>query len=94
MDLPTQGHLWVESILHNDWNISATIMMKGTEVSWLLSQAIRAYQDNIEKVQEELCAYAAPLCQIAGETPLPPLRAINHEIPLIDTKKIYPWRPS
>jgi hypothetical protein len=23
-----------------------------------------------------------------------PFRVINHEIPLIDEKKIYPWRPS
>ena len=28
------------------------------------------------------------------ETDLPPFRAINHTIPLIDKSKIYPWRPS
>lgn len=30
----------------------------------------------------------------AGKTSLPPLRMINHEIPLIDPEKIYPWQPS
>jgi Reverse transcriptase (RNA-dependent DNA polymerase) len=28
------------------------------------------------------------------DLPLPPLRAINHTVPLIDENKIYPWRPS
>ena len=28
------------------------------------------------------------------ETELPPLRDINHTIPLIDESKTYPWRPS
>ena len=28
------------------------------------------------------------------EMDLPPFRAINHEIPLIDVNNIYPWRPS
>jgi len=37
---------------------------------------------------------AQPLCSQAGATVLPPLRAINHSIPLIDESKIYPWRPS
>ncbi len=29
-----------------------------------------------------------------AETPLPPLQVINHQIPLIEPDKIYPWRPS
>ena len=37
---------------------------------------------------------AQPLCSQAGATALPPFRAINHSIPLIDETKIYPWRPS
>ena len=44
--------------------------------------------------QEELMAYAEPLCRKVGKTELPPLRAINHTIPLIDEGKIYSWRPS
>jgi hypothetical protein len=38
--------------------------------------------------------YAKPICKSAEETGLPPLRAINHTIPLIDEDKILPWRPS
>jgi len=45
-------------------------------------------------VREDLKKLARPLCAKASETGLPPLRAINHSIPLIDEKKIYPWRPS
>ena len=30
----------------------------------------------------------------ASEIPLPPLRDINHEIPLRDPNKVIPWRPS
>lgn len=52
--------------------------MKGEQVSTLESH-------------EEL---AKPLCSQVGATALPPFQAINHKIPLIDEKKIYPWRPS
>jgi hypothetical protein len=48
----------------------------------------------IEAAREELIAYAEPLFQDVIKTPLPPLRAINHTIPLIDVNKKYPWRPS
>jgi len=34
------------------------------------------------------------VCEKPEETKLPPLRAINHTIPLIDEDKIYPWHPS
>lgn len=40
----------------------------------------------------ELIKYAEPLCKTASETGLPPLRAINHTIPLIDENKVYRWR--
>ncbi|KAJ6542400.1 hypothetical protein B0H10DRAFT_1673083, partial [Mycena sp. CBHHK59/15] len=48
----------------------------------------------LEGARNELRKYALPICRVAHETTLPPLRAINHTIPLIDEKKIYPWRPS
>jgi hypothetical protein len=44
--------------------------------------------------REELMAYAEPLCRNVDETELPPLRAINHTIPLIDENKTYAWRAS
>jgi hypothetical protein len=51
-------------------------------------------QTAIDQAWEELIAYAKPLCKGASETGLPLFREINHKIPLIDTKKIYPWHPS
>lgn len=48
----------------------------------------------IESAREELRQYAEPICREVWETDLPPLRAINHTIPLIDESKIYLWRPS
>ena len=48
----------------------------------------------IENAREELRQYAEPLCKEVNETGLPPFRAINHTIPLIDESKTYPWRPS
>jgi hypothetical protein len=44
--------------------------------------------------RRELMAYTMPLCRKVEETELPPLRDINHTIPLIDENKVYPWRPS
>ena len=49
---------------------------------------------NLDNTREELRQYADPLCREVDETELPPFRAINHTIPLIDEEKAYPWRPS
>ncbi|KAG6876585.1 hypothetical protein C0993_002046 [Termitomyces sp. T159_Od127] len=69
-------------------------MIEGVGVTRLSSRAMEQVDQNIEQVREELREYARPICKPAGDTPLPPLRAINHEIPLIEENKIYPWRPS
>ncbi|KAG6806414.1 hypothetical protein H0H92_011434, partial [Tricholoma furcatifolium] len=69
-------------------------MKEGTEVAKLSSRAVELYEQSLEQVRQELREYALPLCKTASETPLPPLRDINHEIPLIDEKKVYSWRPS
>ncbi|KEP45450.1 hypothetical protein V565_272390 [Rhizoctonia solani 123E] len=46
---------------------------------------------HVERNAEE----AKEICKPAnGDIPLPPFRAINHRIPLIDDKKIYKFRPS
>jgi len=68
--------------------------MRGPQVSILKSRATEVYEDSLERVCERLRELAQPLCSQAGATALPPLRAINHSIPLIDEGKIYPWRPS
>jgi hypothetical protein len=71
-----------------------SLEMCGDGVTTLASRSMSLYKDNLEKIQEELRQYARPLCKKASETALPPLRAINHQIPLINKSKIYPWRPS
>jgi hypothetical protein len=68
--------------------------VKGDRTTQVLSQAMTIEESEFEAVRKELIAYAEPLCHTAEETALPPLRAINHRIPLIDEKKIYPWRAS
>ncbi|KIN92989.1 hypothetical protein M404DRAFT_36508 [Pisolithus tinctorius Marx 270] len=68
--------------------------MRGPQVSVLESRATEVYQDSIERAQRYLQELSKPLCSLVGSTALPPFCAINHEVPLIDEKKIYPWRPS
>ncbi|EUC57545.1 retroviral aspartyl protease, partial [Rhizoctonia solani AG-3 Rhs1AP] len=47
------------------------------------------------ELREMLKEEAKEICKPAnGDIPLPPFRAINHRIPLIDDKKIYKFRPS
>ncbi|KIO06696.1 hypothetical protein M404DRAFT_66349, partial [Pisolithus tinctorius Marx 270] len=68
--------------------------MRGKQVSTLESRATEIYYESIERAKKYLQELAKPLCSQVGATALPPFRVINHEIPLIDEKKIYPWRPS
>ncbi|KIJ09137.1 hypothetical protein PAXINDRAFT_87886, partial [Paxillus involutus ATCC 200175] len=48
----------------------------------------------LNDLREQLKCEASDLCLDAMETGLPPLRAVNHTIPLIDEAKVYSWRPS
>ena len=59
-----------------------------------MAHSVAFDSDEVEAAREELRRYAEPLCKEVGETDLPPLRAINHTIPLIDENKTYPWCPS
>ena len=60
----------------------------------LLVSMMNPEDKRIESVREELRQYADPICRDISETDLPPFRAINHTIPLIDESKIYSWHPS
>jgi hypothetical protein len=64
----------------------------GTDTKYLLGAA--SFSDDVINAQNELMRYAEPLCRKVDETELPPFRAINHTIPLIDENKVYQWRPS
>jgi len=68
--------------------------IRGVEIATVKSMAAEIKEEEIEKIRQELKEEAQDLCQEALKTGLPPLRAINHRIPLIDEKKIYAWRPS
>src|SRR6202034_892579 len=68
--------------------------IEGEQVTKLTSMAADLLEEDLEKLRTELMEYASDICKDATETPLPPMRAINHTIPLIDEKKIYSWRPS
>ena len=71
-----------------------SLPMEGDGITVLASRSVQMMEDNLKQVRERLHEYAKPVCRSASNTPLPPLRAINHEIHLIDPTKIYPWRPS
>ncbi|KAJ3475739.1 hypothetical protein NLI96_g11638 [Meripilus lineatus] len=68
--------------------------IEGKRVRVLESRVADMFDDRVAIARQELRQYADPICKEASDSPLPPLRAINHTIPLIDPTKIYSWRPS
>ena len=60
----------------------------------LMTAGITLEERLLDDVREDLKRYAEPLCKEMHETGFPPLRDINHTIPLVDESKTYPWRPS
>lgn len=73
---------------------NTALPIKGAAVRTLASRSAMLRELNLEEAREYLKSLAEPLCKTAGETNLPPLRAINHRIDLIDDDKVYPWRPA
>ena len=69
-------------------------LVAGGDTKYLLGATALAVDDPVTSARTELLAYAEPLCRKVDETELPPFRAINHSIPLIDEGKTYQWRPS
>lgn len=66
--------------------------ISGDEAFVIEAKAAQLYKQEIEKCREILRQEAANLCKTMAETPLPPLRKINHTIPLIDETKRYNTR--
>ncbi|KAF8593033.1 hypothetical protein BDV93DRAFT_428861, partial [Ceratobasidium sp. AG-I] len=62
--------------------------MRGELVTTIASCATELLEDELEKGESR------DICLTAASTPLPPLRVINHRIPLINDNKIYAWRNS
>ena len=66
-----------------------------SDSKYLLGSAVPIGLDpDIVRAHGELMKLAKPLCKHVKETELPPFRAINHTIPLIDESKTYLWRAS
>ncbi|KZT26148.1 hypothetical protein NEOLEDRAFT_1155989 [Neolentinus lepideus HHB14362 ss-1] len=72
----------------------SSVPIQGDGAVRLSSLQMDVLEEGIRRYRDELREYAQDICKTADETPLPPLRAVNHTIPLIDEKKMYSWRPS
>jgi hypothetical protein len=73
---------------------SDALPLQGVATARVLAGAATLKEDVIQAARDEIMEYARPICRVASDTPLPPLRVINHTIPFIDDAKILPWRPS
>ena len=63
----------------------------GLDTKLMVAMLDTLEEKQIDSVREHLRQYADSICKEVHETDLPPFRAINHTIPLIDESKIYPW---
>ncbi|KAJ8580557.1 hypothetical protein M405DRAFT_753099 [Rhizopogon salebrosus TDB-379] len=68
--------------------------IRGAQSQILELRGTNTETEKIDSYRKELSQYAKSICKEAVETPLPPLREINHVIPLIDEHKVYAWRQS
>ena len=68
--------------------------MKGPEVTTISSAAADVLNQGLDDTRKQLRREAEDLCPDTSRTALPPMRAVNHTIPLIDDSKIYRFRPS
>jgi len=66
----------------------------GAETQVLEVRSAGPGDEELEAYRKELCNYASDICKEAIETPLPPLHAINHIIPLVDESVTYQWHQS
>ncbi|THG93109.1 hypothetical protein EW026_g8033 [Hermanssonia centrifuga] len=73
----------------------SAVPIQGEHVRVLESRAADLFEDELEHARQVLREYAQPIASTdASDTPLPPLREVNHQIPLKDPSKVYHWRPS
>jgi hypothetical protein len=71
-----------------------SVPLEGVAMARVFAGGVGLAEDILQAARDELLEYAKPIPKTADETGLPPLRDINHTIPLIDENKILPWRPS
>jgi len=65
--------------------------LRGDQITVLASLAMDLEDAHLDIIRAELQEYAWDICHDTVNTPLPPLHAINHTIPLLDEGKVYPW---
>jgi hypothetical protein len=73
---------------------SEPLEMKGPEATTITSAAADLLNQGLDDIRKELRNEAEDLCPDTSKTALPPMRAVNHTIPLVDESKIYHFRPS
>jgi Holliday junction resolvase RusA-like endonuclease len=73
---------------------SDPLELRGPDVSTITSATADLLNQGLDEIRKELRQEAEDLCPDTSMTALPPLRAVNHTIPLKDEKKIYRFRPS
>lgn len=68
--------------------------LDGESVATISSAVADILDGELDKLRDQLRKEAADLCVDAEKAELPPMREVNHSIPLMDENKIYSWRPS
>ena len=70
------------------------VEIEGLDVVTIKSAAADLLDDKLDGLRMELKKEVEDLCTDTSKTALPPLRAVNHTIPLVDKHKVYRFRPS
>ena len=70
------------------------VELDGPDIITINSAAADLLDDRLDKPRVELKGEAEDLCMDTSKTVLPPLRAVNHTIPLIDEHKVYQFHLS
>ena len=70
------------------------VEMNGPDVITINSAAADLLDNGLEDLRKQLRKEADDLCPDTSKTDLPPMRAVNHTIPLIEPNKVYRFRPS
>ena len=73
---------------------SKLMEMKGPEITTIPLAAAEVLNEGLDKIRRELRKEAEDLCSDTSKADLPPMRVINHSIPLINENKKYHYRPS
>ena len=64
------------------------------EMHMILGAMAIKREESLQEIRDMLWKEAEDLCEDTTTSALPPFRAINHRIPLIDENKVYKYQPS